>query len=82
MLMFDQHLEKNPNALAKECGLSQLRSNSKVCLVLAVCADHSGGGGGSPLNFSDFDPFTTPRRSEDGEITLFLFFLLMFASRN
>lgn len=46
MLMFDQHLEKNPNTLAKECGLSQLRFNSKVCLVLAVCADHSGGGGG------------------------------------
>lgn len=51
MLMFDQHLEKKPNTLAKECGLSQLRFNSKVCLVLAVCADHSGGGGGESFEF-------------------------------
>lgn len=49
MVMFDQHLEKKPNTLAKECGLSQLRFNSKVRLVLAVCADHSGGGGGEVL---------------------------------
>lgn len=56
MIMFDQHLGKTPNTLAKECGLSQLRFNSKVCLVLAVCDDHSGGGGGggSPLDFLDF----------------------------